>query len=59
MPDDEDFNPAAELADCLRQLAAAGARDRIDFLIEKQRLNQLTDAERDELRALGRRGASG
>ncbi len=59
MPDDEDFNPAAELADCLRQLAAAGARNRIDFLIEKQRLNQLTDAEKDQLRALGRRGASG
>ena len=58
MPDDEDFNPAAELADCLRQLAAAGARDRIQFLIEKQRLNQLTDGEKDELRTLGRRGAS-
>ena len=59
MPDDEDFRPAAELADCLRQLAAAGARDRVEFLIEKQRLNQLTDAEKDELRTLGRRGASG
>jgi DNA primase len=58
MPDDDDFSPAAELADCLRQLAAAGARDRIEFLIEKQRLNQLTDAEKDELRTLGRRGAS-
>ena len=58
MPDDEDFSPAAELADCLRQLAAAGARDRIQFLIEKQRLNQLTDGEKDELRTLGRRGAS-
>jgi DNA primase len=59
MPDDEDFRPAAELADCLRQLAAAGGRDRIEFLIEKQRFNQLTDAEKDELRTLGRRGASG
>ena len=59
MPDDEDFRPAAELADCLRQLAVAGARDRVEFLIEKQRLNQLTDAEKDELRTLGRRGASG
>ena len=59
MPDDDDFSPAAELTDCLRQLAAAGARDRIEFLIEKQRLNQPTDAEKDELRTLGRRGASG
>ena len=59
MPDDEEFNPASELADCLRQLAAAGARDRIDFLIEKERLSSLSDSERDELRSLGRRAATG
>jgi len=59
MPDDEDFDPGAELADSLRQLAAAGARDRIDLLIEKQKLNPLSDDEKDELRTLGRRAAPG
>jgi len=59
MPDDEDFDPAAELADSLRQLAAAGARDRIALLIEKQRLSKLTDGEKDELRALGSRATTG
>jgi DNA primase len=59
LPDDEEFSPASELKDCLRQLAAAGARDRIDFLIEKERLSSLTVTEKDELRTLGRRGASG
>jgi hypothetical protein len=59
MPDDEDFDPAAELADSLRQLAAAGARDRIDLLIKKQTLDSLSDDEKNELRSLGRRAASG
>jgi len=59
MPEDEDFDPAAELTDSLRQLAAAGARDQIDLLIEKQRLGSLSDEEKDELRSLGRRAVSG
>jgi DNA primase len=59
IPDDEEFDPAAELADCVRQLALAGARDRIDVLIEKQRLDSLSNAEKDELRTLGRRTGSG
>jgi len=59
MPDDEEFDPAAELADCVRQLALAGARDRIDVLIEKQRLDSLSNAEKEELRTLGRRTGSG
>ena len=58
IPDDEEFSPGSELADCLHQLAAAGARDRIDFLIEKERLSSLSDAEKGELRTLGRRAAS-
>jgi DNA primase len=54
VPASDEFDPAAELADCLAQLAASGARDRIDFLIEKQKLNQLSETERSELRELGR-----
>ena len=59
MPDDEDFDAAAELAACLRQLASAGIRERIDFLIEKQRDSDLSEAERRELRELGQKTARG
>ena len=52
IPGDEDFDPAAELADCLAQLALAGRRERIDFLIEKQRVKPLNEAEIAELRQL-------
>ncbi len=52
MPVDEDFDPVAELEDCLTQLAAAGRKARIDFLIEKQRASGLADEEKAELRAL-------
>jgi len=52
MPEDEEFDPAAELHECLDQLAAAGRRERVDLLIEKQRVNKLSDEERAELRAL-------
>ena len=52
VPSDEDFDPAAELADCLTQLATAGRKDRISFLIEKQRVSSLTDDEISELRQL-------
>ena len=57
LPDATEFDPAIELADCLHRLAQAGARERVEFLIEKQKLNQLTDAERSELRQLGRDSA--
>ena len=57
LPEMEEFDPTAELNDCLRQLALAGARDRVNFLIEKERLNSLSDAERSELRRLGRDSA--
>jgi DNA primase len=56
VPDSEEFDSAAELAQCLRQLAATGVRQRVDFLIEKQKVTPLSDAERGELRALGRSG---
>ena len=52
IPAGDDFDPGAELAECLNQIALAGRRDRIDFLIEKQRLDALSDEERAELRRL-------
>jgi len=52
IPADEDFDAAAELADCVEQLALAGRRERIDFLIEKQRDNPLNEDEVAELRQL-------
>ena len=52
MPDEDDFDAAQELAACLEQLALAGRRERIDFLIEKQKLNPLTDEEKSELRQI-------
>jgi len=52
VPEEEDFDPAAELEACLDQLALAGRRERISFLIEKQKLSSLTDEERGELRQL-------
>ena len=52
MPIDEDFDAAAELAECLAQLAIAGRKERVDFLIEKQRLTGLSGDEKTELRQL-------
>ena len=52
IPAGDEFDPAAELVQCLDQLAAAGRKDRIDFLIQKQRVNTLSDDEKAELRQL-------
>ena len=52
MPIDEEFDAAAELAACLEQLALAGRKERVDFLIEKQRVSGLSDDEKSELRQL-------
>ena len=52
IPDDDDFDPRAELAACIEQLAMMGKRDRIDLLIKKQRVGPLTQEEKAELRAL-------
>ena len=52
MPDEDEFDAALELSACLDQLALAGRRERIDFLIEKQKLNPLTDDEKSELRQI-------
>ncbi|MGH8223517.1 MAG: DNA primase, partial [Woeseiaceae bacterium] len=59
VPEDEDFDAGAELADCLHQLALSGIRQRVEFLIEKQKVTQLSEAERSELRALGRSAGAG
>ena len=60
IPVGEDFDPAAELADCLRQLRTAARRDRIEYLIEKERLGALSPEQKQELREhlqeSGRRG---
>ncbi len=50
MPESEEFDAAGELSACLDQLALAGRKERIEFLIEKQKLNPLTDEEKSELR---------
>jgi DNA primase len=50
VPDDEDFDAAAELEHSLDQLAAFRRRERVDNLIEKERLSKLSEAERAELR---------
>jgi DNA primase len=52
MPLDEEFDAAAELAECLEQLALAGRKERVDFLIQKQRVSGLSDDEKTELRQL-------
>lgn len=52
VPAGDEFDAGAELRDCLQQLAAAGRRERVHFLIEKQRVNSLSEDERAELRQL-------
>jgi DNA primase len=59
MPADEDFDGEAEFLACMRQLADAAIRERFDFLIEKQRVSELNEDERTELRQLGRKSATG
>jgi DNA primase len=59
LPESEEFDATAELEQCIAQLALAGKRDRVDFLIEKERLSTLSDAERSELRELGQGSAIG
>ena len=57
LPASDDFDATAELQQCIAQLALAGKRDRVDFLIEKERLSTLSEAERSELRELGQGSA--
>ena len=55
LPNDEEFDPAAELAECLAQLATSRRKERIGLLIEKQRVGGLSEDERSELRQLTHR----
>jgi DNA primase len=57
IPAAEDFDAAEELFQCLAQLAIAGRRERIDFLIEKQRVTSLVAEERGELVELMKQSA--
>ncbi|MAB58930.1 MAG: DNA primase [Verrucomicrobiales bacterium] len=50
LPINEEFNAAAELEECLEQLAIAGRKERIEFLIQKQRFDSLSEEERLELK---------
>jgi len=52
LPMDEEFDAGAELQECLQQLAIAGRKERIEFLIEKQRVTGLDDKEKFELQQL-------
>ena len=52
VPMDEEFDAGAELQECLQQLATAGRKERIEFLIEKQRVTGLDDEEKIELQQL-------
>jgi DNA primase len=58
IPQGEEFDAAAELRQCLDQLAIASRRERIDFLIEKERLTSLAMDERGELTELMKQSAS-
>jgi len=53
VPHGDDFDAAAELADCLLELETMGRKDRFRYLIEKQRVEALNDDEKAELRQLG------
>jgi len=52
VPMDEEFDAGAELQECMQQLAIAGRKERIEFLIEKQRVTGLNDGEKSELQQL-------
>jgi len=52
VPTDEEFDAGAELQECLQQLAIAGRKERIEFLIEKQRVTGLDNGEKSELQQL-------
>ncbi len=52
IPGEDDFDAAGELEQCLDQLKLAARKERIDFLIRKQRDSALSDDEIAELRQL-------
>ena len=52
VPDEAGFDAGAELAQCVQRLATAGRKERIAFLIAKQRDEGLSAEEKEELQAL-------
>lgn len=59
MPASDEFDAGAELDACIHQLAQLARKERLEFLIEKQRLSDLDERERDELRTLSQGSAYG
>lgn len=59
LPESDEFDVGAELTECIAQLAHMVHKEKIDFLIEKQRLNELSDEQKEELRALSQGSAFG
>ena len=57
VPPDDEFDPSAEFQHCFRQLQGAAQRQRIQYLIEKQKVSGLDEDEKAELRQLGRNPA--
>lgn len=54
IPAGDEFDAKAEFLDCAAQLAAAAARERRSYLIEKQKESGLTEDEKSELTRLVR-----
>ena len=54
VPPDDEFDVSAEFRHCVQQLITAAKRQRIEFLIEKQKVSGLDLDEKAELRQLGR-----
>jgi len=50
LPISNEFDAAAELEECLNQIAIASHKERIEFLIEKQRFSGLSEEEKLELK---------
>ena len=56
VPPEEEFDPAAELADCVARLAQAASREKVNFLIEKQKHSELSDELRQREKKSGGSG---
>jgi len=52
VPSEDGFDPGAELRECLQQLATAGRKERVDDLIEKQRVKGLNEDELADMQQL-------
>jgi len=59
LPGGDEFDPRPELAECLARLRRGAERDRIAYLIEKERLGALSEDQRQELRSWRRDSATG